>query len=62
MIDTKEGERKLLKADAVLPAMPFKENRSLYEQLKGKVPEVYSIGDGDSPASYRIPHGPDGRG
>jgi 2,4-dienoyl-CoA reductase (NADPH2) len=49
VIDTKEGERKLLKADAVLPAMPFKENRSLYEQLKGKVPEVYSIGDGDKP-------------
>jgi 2,4-dienoyl-CoA reductase (NADPH2) len=49
VIDTKEGERKLLKADAVIPAMPFAANQGLYEQLKGKVPEVYSIGDGDSP-------------
>jgi 2,4-dienoyl-CoA reductase (NADPH2) len=49
LIETKEGERKLLKSDAVLPAMPFKANHALYEQLKGKVPEVYSIGDGDEP-------------
>jgi 2,4-dienoyl-CoA reductase (NADPH2) len=49
LIDTKEGERKLLKADAVIPAMPFRANYALYEQLQGKVPEVYSIGDGEQP-------------
>jgi 2,4-dienoyl-CoA reductase (NADPH2) len=49
LIDTAEGERKLLPADAVIPAMPFKENQALYEQLKNKVPEVYSIGDSDTP-------------
>jgi len=49
LIDTKEGERKLLKADAVIPAMPFKANHALYEQLKKKIPEVYSIGDGEQP-------------
>jgi NADH dehydrogenase FAD-containing subunit len=49
VIDTKEGERKLLKADAIIPAMPFKANHALYEQLKDKVPEVYSIGDGQLP-------------
>ncbi|MBP1608190.1 MAG: NADH:flavin oxidoreductase / oxidase family [Acidobacteria bacterium] len=50
VIENKEGGgRRLLKADAILPAMPFKENHGLYEQLKGKVPEVYSIGDGDKP-------------
>jgi 2,4-dienoyl-CoA reductase (NADPH2) len=49
VIDTKEGERNLLKADAIIPAMPFKANHALYEQLKDKVPEVYSIGDGELP-------------
>jgi 2,4-dienoyl-CoA reductase (NADPH2) len=48
-IETREGERKTLKADAVIPAMPFKANHVLYEQLKDKVPEVYSIGDGEQP-------------
>ncbi|MGA2108680.1 MAG: FAD-dependent oxidoreductase [Syntrophorhabdales bacterium] len=49
VIDTKEGARKLLKADAVLPAMPFLPNKKLTEQLKKKVPEVYSIGDAEKP-------------
>jgi len=29
--------------------MPFAANHALYEQLKGKLPEVYSIGDGEEP-------------
>ena len=37
LIETKEGARKLLKADAVLPAMPFLPNNKLAEQLKKKV-------------------------
>jgi 2,4-dienoyl-CoA reductase (NADPH2) len=49
VIDTKGGERKLLKADQVIPAMPFKANHALYEQIKNKVPEVYSIGDSETP-------------
>jgi len=49
VIQTKEGERRLVKADAIIPAMPFQPNRDLFEQVKGKVPEVYSIGDGEKP-------------
>jgi len=49
LIETKEGERRLLKADAVIPAMPFVPNNKLAEQLKKKVSEVYSIGDGEKP-------------
>jgi 2,4-dienoyl-CoA reductase (NADPH2) len=48
-IETKEGERKVLRADAVIPAMPFKANHALYDQLKDRIPEVYSIGDGEAP-------------
>ncbi len=49
LIDTKEGERRLLRADTVIPAMPFAPNNKLLEQLKKKVREVYSIGDGEKP-------------
>jgi 2,4-dienoyl-CoA reductase (NADPH2) len=49
VIETKEGDRRLLKANAIIPVMPFMPNTKLFEQLKKKVPEVYSIGDGEKP-------------
>ena len=49
VVDTKEGDRRLLKADTIIPAMPFTPNNGLFGQLKKKVPEVYSIGDGEKP-------------
>ncbi len=48
-IITKEGEEKMLPADSILP-VGFESNTELYESLKGKVPELYIIGDCDDPA------------
>jgi len=48
-IKTKEGEEKMLPADSILP-VGFTTNTDLYESLKGKVPELYAVGDCDNPA------------
>ena len=48
-IITKEGQTKMLPADNILP-VGFVSNTDLYESLKGKVPELYAIGDCDDPA------------
>jgi len=48
-IITKDGQEKLLPADHILP-VGFESNTGLYEDLKGKVPELYAIGDCDDPA------------
>ena len=48
-IITKEGEEKTLEADNIIP-IGFARNIGLYEELKGKVPELYAIGDCDDPA------------
>ena len=48
-VRTKEGEEQFLEAHSIIPAMPFVPNRKLYEELKDKVPEIYSIGDGENP-------------
>jgi hypothetical protein len=39
----------MLPADSILP-VGFVSNTGLYESLKGKVPELYNIGDCDNPA------------
>jgi hypothetical protein len=39
----------MLPADSILP-VGFVSNTELYESLKGKVPELYNIGDCDNPA------------
>ena len=41
----KEGKKQTLEADSVIPTAPLKANNTLAESLKGKVPEVYAIGD-----------------
>jgi 2,4-dienoyl-CoA reductase (NADPH2) len=46
---TKEGYRRTIAADSVIPAIPMKPNTELFERLKGKVPEVYAIGDCNNP-------------
>ena len=48
-VETREGEIRLLEADHVLCALPFAANHELLESLKGQVPEIYAIGDCDSP-------------
>jgi 2,4-dienoyl-CoA reductase (NADPH2) len=42
---TREGYRRTLKADSIIPAMPLKPNSEMLNDLKGKVKEVYAIGD-----------------
>jgi 2,4-dienoyl-CoA reductase (NADPH2) len=44
-IVTKEGERKAIEADNIIPALPLRSNTDMLKSLEGKVEEVYSIGD-----------------
>ena len=61
-IVTKEGEKRTLEADTIIPAVPLTPNTGLLETLRGKVPEVYLVGDCSEPkviidavaAGYRV--------
>jgi 2,4-dienoyl-CoA reductase (NADPH2) len=44
-----EGEKQTIAADTIIPALPLTPDTGLYESLKGKVPEVYAIGDCQEP-------------
>ena len=44
-IVTRDGQKRLLEADHIIPALPFAENKALMEMIKGKVPVVNCIGD-----------------
>jgi 2,4-dienoyl-CoA reductase (NADPH2) len=44
-ITTKEGEKRLLPADSVIPVIPLATNDALAQNLEGKVPAVYTAGD-----------------
>jgi 2,4-dienoyl-CoA reductase (NADPH2) len=46
---TKEGYKKTIEADSIVPAIPMKPDTTLFESLKGKVPEIYTIGDCNNP-------------
>ncbi|MFC1965004.1 FAD-dependent oxidoreductase [Chloroflexota bacterium] len=48
-ITTKEGERRTIEADTVLPAMPLRPNAELAQALKANVPEFHLIGDCHEP-------------
>jgi 2,4-dienoyl-CoA reductase (NADPH2) len=48
-IINKEGKRQIIEADTVIPSLPLAPNMELAETLKGKVPEVYAIGDCKEP-------------
>jgi 2,4-dienoyl-CoA reductase (NADPH2) len=49
ILTTKEGNRLTLQTDTIIPAMPLMPNSDLYRSLKGKVSEVYLIGDCSEP-------------
>jgi 2,4-dienoyl-CoA reductase (NADPH2) len=49
LIITKEGKRQTIEADTIVTAVPSKPNNELITSLKGKVPEVYAIGDCNEP-------------
>jgi 2,4-dienoyl-CoA reductase (NADPH2) len=53
-IVTNDGERQTIKADTIIVTMPPQPNTSLYETLKGKVPEIYLIGSGKGEESKLI--------
>lgn len=44
VITTKEGQRMTIEADTVMPSLFMKQNLDMAEKLKGKVPEVYTVG------------------
>jgi 2,4-dienoyl-CoA reductase (NADPH2) len=45
VIITKEGSRQIIEADSIIPALPLASDSRLLNSLKGKVPEVYAVGD-----------------
>jgi len=49
-IETKEGKTRLLECKTIIPVLPFSPNKEIAEKAKGKVAEIYTIGDCDSPA------------
>jgi 2,4-dienoyl-CoA reductase (NADPH2) len=42
---TKEGEKRTIEADSIIPTLPLKSNTDLLKSLEGKVPEIYAVGD-----------------
>ncbi|OGO23490.1 MAG: hypothetical protein A2144_00245 [Chloroflexi bacterium RBG_16_50_9] len=48
-ITTREGNTQTLEADHIMLAMPFAPNVEFLEKLKGKIPELYAIGDCENP-------------
>ena len=48
-IVTREGETMTIEADSIIPALPLTPNTGLYESLKGKVREIYTVGDCSEP-------------
>ena len=48
-IMTKEGERRTIEADTILITTPPVPNTELFNSLKGRIPEVYLIGDAKEP-------------
>jgi 2,4-dienoyl-CoA reductase (NADPH2) len=49
VIITKEGKKETIEADSIVHTSPLVPNMELFESLKGKVPEVYAIGDCKEP-------------
>jgi NADPH-dependent 2,4-dienoyl-CoA reductase/sulfur reductase-like enzyme len=49
IIKTGNGETETIPADIIIVALPFTANTKLADSLKGRVPEVYAIGDCQDP-------------
>jgi 2,4-dienoyl-CoA reductase (NADPH2) len=50
VITTKDGERKTLKADTIITALPLQPSTDTLKDLKVKVAEIYQVGDCREPA------------
>ncbi len=46
----REGKKRTIEADTVVPALPLTPNTGLAVSLKGKVPEMYAVGDCIAPS------------
>jgi 2,4-dienoyl-CoA reductase (NADPH2) len=44
VIETKEGKRITVEGDTIMPSLFLSQNLKMAEQLKGKVPKVYTVG------------------
>ena len=53
MIVTGEGREETLQADTVILAAGYQANNNLFQELQGKVSEVYCIGDASRPQRIR---------
>ena len=42
---TQQGYRQTIPVDSIVPALPMKPDRTLFDSLQEKVPEVYAVGD-----------------
>jgi 2,4-dienoyl-CoA reductase (NADPH2) len=49
VVKSKDGNKKLIKADTVITALPLLPDTELFNRLKGKAKEVYAIGDAKEP-------------
>ena len=49
VVTTKDGSREVLEADTIIPALPMMANTELADRIKGRVPEIYLIGDCKEP-------------
>jgi len=45
LLNDKNGKENLLQADSIMLSVEIKPNDTLLKALKGKVPEVYPVGD-----------------
>jgi len=48
-ITARDGTKSTIEADTVVPAVPLSEEMALFNNLKGKIPEIYAIGDCKKP-------------
>jgi 2,4-dienoyl-CoA reductase (NADPH2) len=48
-VKTDGGEKRLIAADTIIPALPLTPDNGLARSLEGKVAEVYAVGDCDEP-------------
>lgn len=56
-IKLKSGDEKILQADTIVTALGFHSDRSLYDQMKNKINQVFIIGDAKKPQNvYQAIH------
>jgi 2,4-dienoyl-CoA reductase (NADPH2) len=45
VVTGKDGQESVIETDTVVPAVPLSADMGLFERLKGRIPEVYAVGD-----------------